>query len=108
MSTEEIIRNQLNENPIILYMKGTPAAPECGFSANAVAAIKSTGVAFAYVNILAAPFIREKLPKISEWPTFPQLFVNGELIGGSDIVAAMQENGELAKLLQLAELAANA
>ena len=108
MSTEETIRKQLSENPIILYMKGTPAAPECGFSATAVAAINTTGVAFAYVNILAAPFIREKLPKISEWPTFPQLFVNGELIGGSDIVAAMQESGELATLLQAARPKASA
>jgi len=108
MSTEDIIRGQLSDNPIILYMKGTPAAPECGFSARAVAALNSTGVAFAYVNILAAPFIREKLPKISQWPTFPQLFVNGELIGGSDIVASMQESGELAEVLQSIKPAANA
>lgn len=108
MSTEDTIRGQISDNPIILYMKGTPDAPECGFSARAVAAIKSTGVAFAYVNVLTSPFIREKLPKISDWPTFPQLFVNGELVGGSDIVAAMQESGELAELLQSVKPAASA
>jgi len=95
MTTEEKIKAQLADNPIILYMKGVPDAPECGFSAQAVAAIKSTGFEFAYVNVLAAPFIREKLPQISSWPTFPQLFVNAELIGGSDIVADMAESGEL-------------
>jgi len=99
MKTEDKIRKQLSENPIILYMKGVPNAPECGFSAKAVAAIQSTGVDFAYVNVLAAPFIREKLPSISDWPTFPQLFVNGELVGGSDIIVDMAESGDLAPLL---------
>jgi len=102
MTTEEKIRKQLSENRIILYMKGVPEAPECGFSARTVAAIKSTGFDFAYVNILAAPFIREKLPKISDWPTYPQLFVNGELIGGCDIVVDMAESGELKSLLTAA------
>ncbi|HCS14025.1 MAG: monothiol glutaredoxin, Grx4 family [Zetaproteobacteria bacterium CG06_land_8_20_14_3_00_59_53] len=99
MKTEDKIRAQLAENPIILYMKGVPEAPECGFSAKAVAAIKSTGVDFAYVNILAAPFIREMLPSISDWPTFPQLFVKGELVGGCDIIVDMAESGELKPLL---------
>jgi len=98
MTTEEKIRAQLAENPIILYMKGVPEAPECGFSAQAVAAIKETGFEFAYVNIMAAPFIREKLPQISDWPTYPQLFVNAELVGGSDIVVEMARNGELKAL----------
>ncbi len=102
MKTEDKIKAQLAENPVILYMKGIPDAPECGFSANAVAALKSTGVAFAYVNVLAAPFIREKLPSISEWPTFPQLFVNGELVGGSDIIVDLAESGELKALLSTA------
>jgi len=102
MTTEEKIRKQLAENPIILYMKGVPDAPECGFSAKAVAAIKSTGFDFAYVNILAAPFIREKLPEISEWPTYPQLFVNGELVGGSDIVVDLAESDELKTVLAAA------
>lgn len=102
MTTEEKIRAQLADNPIILYMKGVPEAPECGFSAKTVAAIQSTGFDFAFVNVLAAPFIREKLPEISDWPTFPQLFVNGELVGGCDIVVGMAEAGELKPLLETA------
>ena len=98
-TTEEIIKQQLRDNAVILYMKGTPDAPQCGFSARAVEALKKTGVAFASVNILENPFIRERLPKISQWPTFPQLFVAGELVGGSDIVVEMSMNGELAPLL---------
>lgn len=105
MNTEEKIQRQLDENPIILYMKGVPDNPECGFSAKAVAAIKSTGTAFTYVNVLAAPFIREKLPKVSKWPTYPQLFVNGELIGGCDIIETMQENGTLKPALDKARAA---
>jgi len=102
MTTEEKIKAQLADNPIILYMKGIPEAPECGFSAKTVAAIKSTGFDFAYVNILAAPFIREKLPQISDWPTFPQLFVKSELVGGCDSVVDMAEAGELKALLATA------
>lgn len=100
MSTEDKIRKQLAENPIILYMKGVPTAPECGFSAKTVGILNATGIPFAYVNVLAAPFIREKLPKISLWPTYPQLFVNGELVGGCDIVEAMHNDGSLLPLLQ--------
>lgn len=106
MTTEEKIQQQLASNPIILYMKGVPENPECGFSAKAVAALKGTGVAFSYVNVLAAPFIREKLPKISHWPTYPQLFVNGELIGGSDIVEEMVQKGTLKPLLEQAAASA--
>ena len=98
--TEDKIRQQLADNPIILYMKGVPEAPECGFSAKAVAALQGTGIPFSYVNVLAAPFIREKLPKISHWPTFPQLFVAGELVGGSDIVEDMALKGTLKPLLE--------
>lgn len=104
MTTEEKINKQLAENPIILYMKGIPESPECGFSAKAVAALKATGVPFAYVNVLAAPFIREKLPKMFHWPTYPQLFVNGELVGGCDIVEEMAQKGTLLPLLQQAEV----
>jgi monothiol glutaredoxin len=86
MKTEDKIQQQLRDNPIILYMKGVPQAPECGFSAKAVEVLNATNIPYAYVNVLSAPFIREKLPKISRWPTFPQLFVNGELVGGSDII----------------------
>jgi monothiol glutaredoxin len=97
--TEVMIRKQLAEAPILIYMKGTPEAPECGFSGAAVAALKKTGVPFSYVNVLANPFIRERLPSISRWPTFPQLFIKGELVGGSDIVVAMVADGTLQPML---------
>ncbi|MDP3009991.1 MAG: Grx4 family monothiol glutaredoxin [Methylococcales bacterium] len=100
MTTEEKIKKQLADNAIILYMKGVPTNPECGFSAKTVGLLNATNIPFAYVNVLAAPFIREKLPKISHWPTFPQLFVNGELVGGCDIVEAMSNNGSLLTLLE--------
>ncbi|HEX8545087.1 MAG TPA: Grx4 family monothiol glutaredoxin [Pseudomonas sp.] len=96
---EEQIRTQISDNPVILFMKGTAADPECGFSRAAVNALNQIGQAFAYVNVLAAPQIREKLPSVSSWPTFPQLFVNGELVGGADIILAMQADGSLAQLL---------
>ena len=95
MSTEEKIKKQLSENPVIIYIKGTPEEPKCGFSKAALAALATAGMGFAYVNILAAPFIREKLPSISNWPTFPQLFIKGELIGGSDVICAMVADGSL-------------
>ncbi len=97
MSTEDKIRKQLAENPVILYMKGIPQAPECGFSKAAVEALKQAEIEYAYVNVLQAPFIREKLPKVSNWPTFPQLFINGELIGGSDVICEMVADGSLTK-----------
>ncbi|ACO81193.1 glutaredoxin-related protein [Azotobacter vinelandii CA] len=100
--TEARIRKQIAENPVILYMKGTPAAPECGFSRAAVGALSKAGKPFAYVNVLTAPHIREKLPKLFQWPTFPQLFVNGELIGGSDIILEMEADGSLKELLEKA------
>lgn len=100
MTTEEKIKKQLADNAIILYMKGVPTNPECGFSAKTVGLLNATNIPFAYVNVLAAPFIREKLPKISHWPTFPQLFVNGELVGGCDIVEAMSNDGSLLTLLE--------
>lgn len=102
MKTEDKIRKQIADNPIILYMKGTPEAPSCGFSAKAAAAMKSTGFSFAYVNVLESPFIMEALPSVTDFPTFPQLIVNGEIIGGSDIVEEMLANGELTPLLQAA------
>lgn len=100
MSTEDTIKQQLADNPVILYMKGTPVEPSCGFSAKASSVLQKTGINFAYVNILASPFIMEKLPEVSNFPTFPQLFIKGEIIGGSDIVEAMYENGELMPMLQ--------
>ena len=98
-NTETRIREQIAKNSILLYMKGTPEAPECGFSGAAVAALKKTGFAFSFVNVLANPFIRERLPRVSKWPTFPQLFVQGELIGGADIIMEMQGDGSLHELL---------
>jgi len=100
MKTSDKIRQQLKDNPVILYMKGTPEAPQCGFSAKAAAVMKATGVPFAYVDVLAAPLIMQALPEVSDFPTFPQLFIKGEIIGGSDIVEAMYQSGELMPMLE--------
>ncbi|MGV6818636.1 MAG: Grx4 family monothiol glutaredoxin [Thiotrichales bacterium] len=102
MKTTDKIRKQLDENPVILYMKGTPDEPKCGFSAKAATALKSTGVPFAWVDVLAAPLVMQALPEVSEFPTFPQLFIEGEIIGGSDIVEAMLASGELMPMLTAA------
>ena len=102
MKTEDKIRKQLAAHPIILYMKGIPANPQCGFSAKSVGLLNATHIPYAYVNVLEAPFIREKLPSISHWPTYPQLFVNGELVGGCDIIEEMSNNGSLLPLLTAA------
>jgi len=102
MKTEDKIHKQLADNPVILYMKGIPANPQCGFSGKTVGILDATKIPYAYVNVLEAPFIREKLPSISHWPTFPQLFVNGELVGGCDIVEEMSNNGSLLPLLTAA------
>lgn len=103
MSTEDTIKQQINTNPIILYMKGTPDFPQCGFSGRAVQVLRACGVAhFAHVNILENPEIRDTLPKMANWPTFPQLWVKGELIGGSDIMLEMYESGELEPILKAA------
>lgn len=100
METFEKIEKQLAENTIILYMKGSPKMPQCGFSARAVQCIDACGVDFAYVDVLSNPDIRQMLPQYSDWPTFPQLYVKGELIGGSDIIAEMFQQGELEPLLR--------
>lgn len=102
MSTKDTILKQLAENPVIIYMKGVPSAPECGFSEKAVTILNASKVPFAYVDVLKAPFIRDKLPSVSKWPTFPQLFINGELIGGADIVESMYNDGSLLPMLQAA------
>ena len=93
--TEDRIREQLENHPVILYMKGVPKEPRCGFSAKAAAILDQAGIPYAYVDVLAAPFIWEKLPNISHWPTYPQLFVKGELVGGADIIEDMQRAGTL-------------
>ena len=102
MKTKDKIRHQLATNPIIIYMKGIPTNPQCGFSAKSVGILNASNIPYAYVNVLEAPFIREKLPSISHWPTYPQLFVNGELIGGCDIIEEMSNNGSLLPLLTAA------
>lgn len=94
------IREQVTSNPIILYMKGSPQAPQCGFSARTVQALMACGERFAYVDILSNPEIRANLPQFSDWPTFPQLFVNGELVGGCDIITEMFEAGELQDVIK--------
>ncbi len=95
----ERIKEQLDSNPVLVYMKGTPDFPQCGFSGQTVAALKAIGRPFSYVNIFDDPEIREGLKTYSNWPTFPQLYVDGELVGGCDIVIEMYESGELKKLL---------
>ena len=95
----DAIAQAIGENPVILFMKGTPEQPACGFSARTVAALQSLGAPFAAVDILPDPRIRQELSALSQWPTIPQLFVNGELVGGADIVTEMYESGELAQTL---------
>jgi len=93
------IEEQLGSNDVLLYMKGTPDFPQCGFSGQTVAALNAVGKPYAYVNIFEDPEVREGLKEYSNWPTFPQLYVKGELIGGCDIVIEMYQSGELQKLL---------
>ena len=95
----EAIESAISENPVILFMKGTPDAPACGFSARTVAVLESLDQPFAAVNILPDPMIRQELSGISGWPTIPQLFVDGELVGGCDIITEMYQTGELQQLL---------
>lgn len=102
MKTTDKIRSQLAENPLILYMKGSPTLPMCGFSSKAAAALKSAGYEFAYVDVLMNPPIMQALPEVSDFPTFPQLFINGELIGGSDIIEALLQTGELQTMIDAA------
>ena len=104
MSTPEqqisaAIQEAIAENDVILFMKGTPEQPRCGFSARTVAALEALGTPFAAVDILPDPRIRQQLSALSNWPTIPQLFVRGKLIGGADIVAEMYETGELAEVI---------
>ena len=99
MDVKDRIKNQLDEFPLLLYMKGTPDFPQCGFSAKVCGILKASNKRFAFVNILEDHEIREGLKTYSDWPTFPQLYVNGELVGGSDIVEQMYNNGELDNVL---------
>ena len=100
MDIIETIKDQIENNNLRLYMKGSPNQPQCGFSARTVQALMACGERFAYVDILANPDIRSNLPKYANWPTFPQLWVGGELVGGCDIVTEMYESGELQTLVK--------
>jgi monothiol glutaredoxin len=100
MNTQEIIKEQIEQNPIILFMKGTPQFPQCGFSSKAVMFLTSCDVKFASVNVLENPEIRQGIKEYSNWPTIPQLYVKGEFVGGSDIMAEMYESGELQALIK--------
>ncbi len=103
MNVQDKIRQQVTGHKVVLYMKGTPQFPQCGFSANAVNILKACGVTdFFSVNVLEDPEIRQGIKEYAQWPTIPQLYVNGEFIGGSDIMTEMYQRGELQKLLERA------
>ncbi|MEC7917401.1 MAG: Grx4 family monothiol glutaredoxin [Pseudomonadota bacterium] len=104
MSIENEIKEQIEANPILLYMKGSPDSPQCGFSSRASQLLISCGKPFSFVDILTNPEIRTTLPSVSDWPTFPQLFINGELIGGSDIMNEMFDSGDLQKAINQVEI----
>ena len=101
MSTQELIKKQVTEHPVVLYMKGTPDFPQCGFSANVVNILRTCGVQDMFtVDVLSNPEIRHGIKEYANWPTIPQLYVNGEFVGGSDILTEMYQSGELQKLLK--------
>ena len=100
MDVLDRIREQVESTPIVIYMKGSPQFPMCGFSSRACQAIQACGVPFAYVNVLEDPEIFENLPRFANWPTFPQLYINAELVGGCDITLEMFERGELKTALE--------
>jgi len=100
MDTIERIKEQISENTVLLYMKGSPKLPSCGFSSQASQALINCNEQFAYVDILQNPDIRAELPKYADWPTFPQLWVDGELVGGCDIILEMFQQGELQTLVK--------
>ena len=99
MSAIERIKQQVDNNPIIIYMKGTPQLPQCGFSSRAAEALKQCGKEFAYVNVLMDSEVFRDLPQAYHWPTFPQIFIQGKLVGGCDILLELHENGELKKMV---------
>jgi monothiol glutaredoxin len=98
MDPIEQIKATLAENPVVLFMKGSPDFPQCGFSMKTVQALKECDVEFGFVDVLAQPEMRANLPQYSNWPTFPQVFIKGELVGGCDIVMELYEKGELQKM----------
>ncbi|WP_283151056.1 Grx4 family monothiol glutaredoxin [Silvimonas soli] len=100
MSVQESIRQTVTENPVVLFMKGTPTFPQCGFSSAAVQMLKNCGANFVAVNVLEDPEVRQGIKEFSNWPTIPQLYVKGEFVGGSDIMKELFSSGELQQLLQ--------
>ena len=108
MDIIETIKDQISKNTVLLYMKGSPNAPQCGFSAKAAQVVMGCGEKFAFVDILQNPEIRANLPKYANWPTFPQLWVAGELVGGSDIMVELYESGVLQTMIKDATSKANA
>jgi monothiol glutaredoxin len=101
MNVQDVIKDQVTRNRVVLYMKGSPDFPQCGFSANVVGILRACGVGDLYtVNVLEEPEIRQGIKQFANWPTIPQLYVNGEFVGGSDILTEMYQNGELQKILQ--------
>lgn len=99
MDIMEQIDKTVKDNPVVLFMKGTPAFPQCGFSSRAAQILAACGAKFASVNVLEQPEVRANLPRYANWPTFPQLYINGELVGGCDIMVELYEQGELQKML---------
>ena len=105
MDVLERIKEQVENNPVVIYMKGTPDMPRCGFSHRASQALADTGLPFAYENVLEDPEIFDNLPRYADWPTFPQIYIGGELIGGCDITVELSESGELARIVADAQKA---
>ncbi|MFP4610941.1 MAG: Grx4 family monothiol glutaredoxin [Thiohalophilus sp.] len=99
MDALERIDDIVKKNPVVIFMKGTPTMPQCGFSSRAAQALMECGKEFAHVNVLTDPEIMENLPKYQNWPTFPQIYINGELIGGCDITLEMYQKGDLQKMV---------
>jgi monothiol glutaredoxin len=102
MDVIERIDQQVKGNPVVIYMKGTPQMPQCGFSMRAAQALGDSGVEFAYVNVLQDPEIFESLPRYADWPTFPQIYIDGELVGGCDITLELHASGELKTMMEAA------
>jgi monothiol glutaredoxin len=102
MDVLQRIDEQVKNNPVVIYMKGTPQFPMCGFSSRAAAALQDCGVPFAYVNVLQDPEIFNNLPRYADWPTFPQIYIDGELVGGCDITLELHANGELKTMMEAA------
>lgn len=100
MDVMDRIKEAVESNPVVIFMKGTPQFPQCGFSSRAAAALQACGEDFAYVNVLADPEVFENLHRYANWPTFPQIYIDGELIGGCDITLEMHDRGELQKMVK--------